>query len=44
MWQKDLKQGNHMRILTIMALSLEIDGIFKNEESLKVLQETIEII
>ena len=23
-----------MRILTIMALSLEIDGIFKNEESL----------
>lgn len=33
-----------MRILTVMALSLEIDGIFKNQESLKVLQETIEII
>jgi len=33
-----------MRILTVMALSLEIDGIFNSSESLKVLQETIELI
>lgn len=31
-------------MLTIMVLSLELDGAFENEDSLFVLQTTIEII
>jgi len=43
-WKSDIKQGNHHRMLTIMVLSLELDGAFENEDSLFVLQRTIEVI
>lgn len=42
--QPGVKQGNHHSALTILALTLELDGAFDSEESLYVLQTTIEII
>ena len=44
LWSPDIKQGNHHSNLTIMALTLELDGAFESEDALHVLQTTIEII
>jgi hypothetical protein len=36
-WKGDIKQGNHHRILTIMALTLELEGAFDSDEAMFVL-------
>jgi len=33
LWKGNIKQGNHHSVLTIMALTLELEGAFKNEYS-----------
>jgi hypothetical protein len=43
-WKQGLKQGNSQSQITIMALTLELDGAFESHDSLLVLQTTIEII
>ena len=44
LWRENVKQGNNFRTLTVMAINLELDRAFENEDSLNVLQTTIEII
>jgi len=37
LWKGSIKQGNHHRILTIMAVTIELDGAFESEDALYVL-------
>lgn len=43
-WKAGIKQGNYNLTLSILALTLELEGAFESEDALFVLQTTIEII
>ena len=43
-WEGGVKQGNYQTQLTIMALSIELEGAFESHDALVVLQTTVEII